>query len=836
MSYDDDASAAEGFVSEMDYRAFFSHTRYPGPSSYPSPAEVRAEAKKRVDKIFSDWHLLNHIIQRHEALIQKRWLGKSRPQRKNILTSAWPNMSVYHRPDTEVFFRELLSSNSRAATHRRTKEFNKDPYFWPHINQEDLLKPKLLLIFLNTRARNFPSAFAAADRDSFSFSFTSWKVQPSFLNEHVMMFRGNTPETYGHLYSWDDHPDAYDWLISQRGDQPGKGIQVLEVQERIYAFLLECCLQILHDMPRESLASDVSPIEPEPPALSLIEPGGVISLKEVIATGPYRLPASLDLRRLFDLVEAKKSASEDHFWSMREDPSYFAQVMMEGRDHRQEAMLDTLGQKHSLMRPENSKELWERVFAVEIGGGYRNYMIWSNLSSLIHTAMTLQEKYKHKITPDSKLPQDLLEVLLELQYNLEVYIRAPVQILQTIAVASPPIIQSFARRPEYEEGNNHVVSTIRKPASTKDKTLSSLLALFLLMWDDDQRELCGMSHLLDELDRLVENDPRAKGFLSPLVTSVIEDLSLMAECQRQIELFQPWASTFDTEMVKYKDGLRNKLIKQNLLLDALDLGADGRFPWPNVDPSSSQFAYPVEKRSTKETTAVIQQSERNLDAFWATVDRLMWRKANDAKRAPFSKLLEGRLVYRTPPWVEPVKAKAPSAKIQQKDIVQSLSQLDLDNESSQQPKKKSAKSKSKAKTRGVASSTGTTVASASDPSDDFDFDDGLPKIPVDDRALKVFSTLFYQPSVHNQPGEIPWVDFLHAMGAVGFAIEKLYGSIWHFSPVLLSNKFVVSERSIQFHEPHPVSKIPFRMARQFGRRLTRAYGWNTGTFQLKGVS
>lgn len=47
------------------------------------------------------------------------------------------------------------------------------------------------------------------------------------------------------------------------------------------------------------------------------------------------------------------------------------------------------------------------------------------------------------------------------------------------------------------------------------------------------------------------------------------------------------------------------------------------------------------------------------------------------------------------------------------------------------------------------------------------------------------------------------------MSSTGFAIEKLYGSVWQFTPSDLD-----VERSIQFHEPHPSGKIPFRMARR----------------------
>ena len=71
----------------------------------------------------------------------------------------------------------------------------------------------------------------------------------------------------------------------------------------------------------------------------------------------------------------------------------------------------------------------------------------------------------------------------------------------------------------------------------------------------------------------------------------------------------------------------------------------------------------------------------------------------------------------------------------------------------------------------------------------------------------------------------PWQDFLHAMAATGFVPSKLYGSVWQFTLTKLD-----VERSIQFHEPHPQGKIPFRTARCIARRLNRAHGWHGRMF------
>ena len=65
------------------------------------------------------------------------------------------------------------------------------------------------------------------------------------------------------------------------------------------------------------------------------------------------------------------------------------------------------------------------------------------------------------------------------------------------------------------------------------------------------------------------------------------------------------------------------------------------------------------------------------------------------------------------------------------------------------------------------------------------------------------------------------------MSSTGFRVEKMQGSAWQFTPTVLD-----VERSISFHEPHPSSKLAFRIARRYARRLNRAYGWERQSFVL----
>ena len=106
----------------------------------------------------------------------------------------------------------------------------------------------------------------------------------------------------------------------------------------------------------------------------------------------------------------------------------------------------------------------------------------------------------------------------------------------------------------------------------------------------------------------------------------------------------------------------------------------------------------------------------------------------------------------------------------------------------------------------------------------------LQTFTIDRRAYKTMKALFHNSfsDTGDFPKAIKWNEFKRAMVRVGFAAEKLQGSAWQFTPC----DSVGVDRGIHFHEPHPDSDIPYIMARRFGRRLGRVYGWNADTFRL----
>ncbi|KIH89332.1 hypothetical protein SPBR_07237 [Sporothrix brasiliensis 5110] len=424
---------------------------------------------------------------------------------------------------------------------------------------------------------------------------------------------------------------------------------------------------------------------------------------------------------------------------------------------------------------------------------------------------------------------------------------------KVVVPASPPMRNLFWREPPPNKTTSHIA--VQSRSAARSSVAAELTFQFSTLWEDGQQLfLLRMTTAVDELERLIETEPEAKSLVSAHVAAFIGDLSIVAQCLAQIDLYQPWSSGFENHMVRYKDTVERAVdaehapmariqaaVQENSLADATRLGT----------PTGGRFAYPCEKRRTKENTEALRQAERNLDAFWACVDRHMYVKAGDLTgTATQTLLLQPRIMQRTAEWVEtvtPGKGKggkneaAPANKTSSGSIgignplsafyfglVEKPSQGRLAASSSRDK----AKIKIKTKTKGMA------AAAAASPTDDLagpSLDDAepvvqdtQPTVPVDARAIKVFRTLFFNADVTSTPGEVPWRDFLHAMTSTGFQAEKLYGSVWQFRPTALD-----VERSIQFHEPHPRGKMTYEVARRAGRRLNRAYGWVSDMFVLK---
>lgn len=440
---------------------------------------------------------------------------------------AFPGIPLHHRPDFEAFKREK-------PVQRGAGSKLEDAYLRPYINIEDLVDGKNLLLFLNSRGRNPPSAFARADFNAVHLGHISGAIRPAFLNEYTMLLSdASSPAKYGKLVSWDEDENALNWIQEGVEFMPGEGLMVLQVQNGLYDFLLKCCRVLFQDFDTDALLGESLPILPEPEAI-VNKDSAYASISVVASEAPYRPPATVNLARLRDIVAAQRDAAVDHFWALREDPSYFAGIIRDWADHRQETLLDTRGRHHPLL---DNVEFWNRVSTTVVHNAYEVVLQWVIIHEKLQKVTICQERHRTTTTYSSTLPEDYERALRRLQGVLEMLSKKPIRMLKIGVPPSPPMRSQWVREPQ--EHGTEIIRVHTKPGNGAD----SLLWLFYCLVDERQRFLFKMHLLMDEMERLVQRDSKQRQKMSGWVSDRVSELSLMGEILHQIEL-QPGVAKF----------------------------------------------------------------------------------------------------------------------------------------------------------------------------------------------------------------------------------------------------------------------------------------------------
>jgi len=503
------------------------------------------------------------------------------------------------------------------------------------------------------------------------------------------------------------------------------------------------------------------PVKPQLPPIN--DPAEFPTLASMAAEAPYRLPALIDFNHLKAIIAAKRLDAAEHIWALREDPGYLSDILKEWSSHRLETLLDTNGAKHPILdRP----LFWDRVVSNVIVDAYGSLAVWDALQNELASLAVLQVKYRKSISPEEKLPPEYMKALLAFRYLLDQASKGPILTLKNGVPASAPLRSLFIRDPQVPG------STMINVRTKRNTGQDPLMWIFNTLWDDHTLFLVGLPNLMDELERLVQSDPKQKEKLSPWVANVASDLGVIARAWHEIDLYQPWAAAFDHGLVDYKEEIERGFSKKVEALAKVHGAFQGISLAKVGDPSDGRFSYPSDKRRTKKTTDAMRKAEENLDSVWQIVDQFYEKKTRSTLSQLFRHLFpQSRRLERTPEWVEPIKKPKEKAEINDHERVQEgLSKLSL-------PPKEPFQtvvtvSTNKVKTRGEAVVNSAPVVEPPPQQKDIQ-----PTISVSTRAMKVFKTLFHSPSQSDLPGETAWTDFLYAMASSGFAPQKLYGSV-----------------------------------------------------------
>src|SRR6478735_177762 len=114
----------------------------------------------------------------------------------------------------------------------------------------------------------------------------------------------------------------------------------------------------------------------------------------------------------------------------------------------------------------------------------------------------------------------------------------------------------------------------------------------------------------------MQADSKADALISAHAAKILGDIAIIAQCLKQPELYQPWATQFDQVIQANTDLYRDAWSKTR-----------GNFRQPHetflwkefdeaarvAEPSGGKFTYPYSKRRTKETVDAMRVAEASRD-------------------------------------------------------------------------------------------------------------------------------------------------------------------------------------------------------------------------------
>ncbi|KAF2451689.1 hypothetical protein P171DRAFT_347641 [Karstenula rhodostoma CBS 690.94] len=756
----------------------------------------------------NNFQYLKSVMKRHEPDIRRRWTAKTRNERRALLLKVSPHMPEKHRADLDLCEQEAFANS------RQTSSLN-DTLLWPYINLEDLCKTQPLLVFLNARAYDLPWTFAASEQ--FFSPFGQPRACPdhcnAYIGAHMLFTKHPSPGVYGHL------EDNSTIMNNSSEDSiaccPRQGLHLLYVQQHIMAFLVACVREILHDKSEEALLS--APILTEDSRADVIDAVNKGSdhtvFADTVLLAPYRARSTVDFHRLRAYLAGLFNNAKDHVWALREDPSYMADTITDGWNHLTELILDTKGQVHwSVSQP----YLKAKVARHLIREAYYDLAVFK---TLYETTDRLCSLFKDGVVHDLHANYHAVQMIDIFAREIKIFLS---RCIRLNTWSCPGMRHLYTRL----QGPRQLDFKI-KSHQTEDALENEPMLLFdnFSIDEEDEGEDLVFFFTLDRLDWTLPKYPKAQTVVSPTVSEKLGKLSIIAECMQQLRL---WKSSPELQrfLDDHEGNCKERLDEKEGLPHFLKWfkAINNYTPLISaIDIPQGRLNYPVHHFSNRQNTEQMRAAENNLDAFWNHVDTFFAETAGQAQHDLIQPYLAGHM-RRTPPWVDEKSSASEPVYVPLSKIFH-----DISKQVTGVFDRGTGVGHAKTKTHGAPSSAQTAATASSLDSNTKEQSEKLDHVKVEKRTFKTIKSIF---GMHAQAGDVPkvvkWDEFKRTMIRTGFSAEKLQGSAWQFTP--LGNTDV--GRSIQFHEPHPDSDIPYALARRFGRRLERVYGWTRDTFQL----
>ncbi|KAF6240026.1 hypothetical protein HO173_001636 [Letharia columbiana] len=779
--------------------------------------DIQLEASKRTRSIFANHQRLGSIFAEHGRDLKHRWGNRNPDRRRKLLLTAWPDIPLVHRPDFDAL-RQQRSLWSLERKRDGTK--HKNAYLMPHINVEDLGKSKNLLLFIESRTRNDPEAFAWSDSLQIRMAASADAVKIMTCTGYTMMLSGQmTQEAYGDIVSWKGDSSSIQSLLMGTGFNPSEGLIVLEIQDRTLQFLITCTdlmrgvkagATIDRAQAAPTAGTDAQAQEAEA-SVKPIHAGLIIddetspseSTVEVNTKAPYRQPQHFSLEYLRKLATAKKDEAEDEIWALREDPSYFQNVLQ----HRYQMTLYVFERVYSEDVTTLKGKILQTACGNIIHAAYKYLIIWD---IILEDLQKLERLHIGIATsPVEPLPDKYQEALASFVLVIDKLTKYPLEDLRKVLPMSEPIREYFDRTRK----NDGSIAYLPR----KDMEIPPIIGMVYDLMNPERTALMGVPNILDDVERIMRKDKRQKGLITTEVAKTLSETAALGEIHARLSCHQPRIQ-LPMDLDSFLADVESRIGIIAMIQKQMEGVSLDQFVTPAQD-----FDYPANARRTQKTIDRLRAEETMLDTFWQQVDQHFTKTCGKTLNGFMGDRISERKIERTGTWQSAVvrpKQKKKATPHTTPEEIEALRTFQTEAESSTPL---AARPKEKVKTRGVANPP-PDLGAAGEPEAEVTAE---PQAQVFELAKAPYKTMrkFFPADVQDRIGaKVSWKDFVSAMQKLDFSIKSLDGSASLFEPAWKP------ESSIIFHEPHPGNEIRFDLLRRYSGRLFRKYGWTTETF------
>ena len=809
----------------------FDTTRYvPVPADHLLLDDLYKEAAKRAKGVETIYHTVYLIADKFGSQLASRWESLDRTERETILDSTWPSgpqkIPLRPRPD----FEDLRNDEADVDQVIRQQRFT---YLCLHINVESLMEGNKFLEFFYNRATNHPSVFALTDLEYSHVNMSMYREQKAFQQVKMLLWEQKGGD-YGKIVPNNEARGAF-------GLMPAYGLLTLEVQINTLQYLYNCCKQVLPNEAWNFRSDVLMQLRSDP----MSKPNTVgapewPSQAEMSAKTPFRVPQDFDIANAIIVVDSNLSQIKQHNLDLQEDPNYFEEHLRETADMHKTWL--------QYKKKSDKVHVWDTAAGLLLGSAYYDVLYWAAMQGLLLKVFEV-ERRDHETDKLAALSDGCQEAFQELQYVLEFIVDLYISILRIAVPNMPSMQKAYTNRPGKNDRQQEawqIDGALVRDDCPAD--LRRIHRLFRLLSGDDLRQAHGLHNIVEFGQIMITSDQAGPKHILRPVISLFTRLSMTSELRRQIRLYQPFATAWNSKTWK-------ACVKHCSFLQSTDNNIRRTITAycakQKLDPDTKSFQYPgtSDPRPEKVRKDLRRLAQNKLDPFWEGVHEALGHGASDAGDGDGDTEASLRDLYKMRAfWLGGARVVSPASKSppSSPSATESTEQADVPKERRNE--------------RSCSSDIESTSGSREEPSADVSASDetqeesitgdkptkelsageevtsalphrfkpegkskkrkrrhrdidtlaepfpaeiglGNPEpnaellpIPVNGRVFSFFDAIF-KIDPGQKAGTVPFNDLLYAMNHIGFAVEHIRDNFWSFRKPGLWPSSV--------HSPHP---------------------------------